>query len=87
MKKIIFVTGHGHRRRENGLDSVAAGHLRAAGCNALAMKPFCSGSRADARLLHSLQKGCLTLDEVNPFYFDKPVAPGRRRQPAESTFS
>jgi dethiobiotin synthetase len=39
------------------------------------MKPFCSGSRDDARLLLSLQKGCLTLDDVNPFYFDKPLAP------------
>ncbi len=49
--------------------------LRRGGASALAMKPFSSGSRGDARLLHCLQNGCLTLDEVNPFYFDKPLAP------------
>jgi dethiobiotin synthetase len=49
--------------------------LRSGGGDARAMKPFCSGPRDDARLLHSLQKGCLTLDDVNPFYFDKPLAP------------
>ena len=51
-------------------------YLRKKGANALGMKPFCSGSRGDARLLQSCQKGCLTLDEINPFYFDKPLAPG-----------
>jgi dethiobiotin synthetase len=57
--------------------------FRRRGGRVLAMKPFCSGARDDARLLHSLQKECLTLDEVNPFYFDKPLAPGaaaRRRR-------
>jgi dethiobiotin synthetase len=39
------------------------------------MKPFCSGPRGDARLLQSLQKESLTLQEVNPFYFDLPLAP------------
>lgn len=39
------------------------------------MKPFCSGDRADARLLRSLQGNELTLDEINPFYFRQPVAP------------
>jgi dethiobiotin synthetase len=49
--------------------------LRKGGGRVLAMKPFCSGGRDDALLLHCLQDGCLTLDEVNPFYFDKPLAP------------
>src|SRR5260370_16588629 len=42
---------------------------------ALAIKPFCSGSRADVRLLQSFQPGELTDDETNPFYFRDPVAP------------
>jgi dethiobiotin synthetase len=42
---------------------------------ALAIKPFCSGSRADVRLLQSFQPGELTDDEANPFYFREPVAP------------
>jgi dethiobiotin synthetase len=40
-----------------------------------AIKPFCSGGRADAELLHSLQNGDLTLDEINPYHFSEPVAP------------
>jgi dethiobiotin synthetase len=50
-------------------------HLRDQGLRALALKPFCSGTRSDAQLLHKLQDGDLTLDEVNPFYFPEPVAP------------
>ncbi len=50
-------------------------HLRSAGVNALAMKPFCSGGRGDIRLLQSVQPGALSDAEMNPFYFAKPVAP------------
>jgi dethiobiotin synthetase len=46
------------------------------------MKPFCSGSRKDARLLLALEREAATLEMINPFYFDKPLAPaaaaGRR---------
>src|SRR5439155_2024073 len=45
------------------------------GVNALAMKPFCSRSRGDVRLLQSLQAGRLAGEEMNPFYFLEPVAP------------
>lgn len=41
----------------------------------MAVKPFCSGGRQDAEALWAFQKECLTLAEVNPYYFDKPVAP------------
>ena len=61
--------------------------LRNGGGRALAMKPFCSGPRDDARLLHSLQKQCLTLNEVNPFYFDKPLAPAAAVGRSEPTVS
>jgi dethiobiotin synthetase len=39
------------------------------------MKPFCSGGRDDAEQLHALQGAGLSLDEVNPFYFDEPISP------------
>ena len=39
------------------------------------MKPFCSGGRADVRLLRAMQDAELTEDEINPFYFPEPVAP------------
>jgi dethiobiotin synthetase len=75
VKRIVFVTGTDTGVGKTVLTALLLAHLRAAGRAALGMKPFCSGARGDALLLHSLQKGCLTLDEVNPFYFDKPLAP------------
>jgi dethiobiotin synthetase len=75
VKKIFFVTGTDTGVGKTVLTSMLLASLRRNGCDALAMKPFCSGSRHDARLLHSLQKDRLTLQEVNPFYFDKPLAP------------
>src|SRR5437899_3668648 len=50
-------------------------HLRQTGSRALALKPFSSGGRADAELLHSLQNDEPTLDQINPFYFLEPLAP------------
>ena len=49
--------------------------LRRMGIEAVALKPFCSGPRADARHLRSMQDNTLTLDEINPFYFREPLAP------------
>jgi dethiobiotin synthetase len=74
-KKILFVTGTDTGVGKTVLTAMLLAFLRQGGGNALATKPFCAGSRADARLLHSLQENCLTLEEVNPFYFDKPMAP------------
>jgi dethiobiotin synthetase len=81
VKKIVFVTGTDTGVGKTVLTGLLLAHLRGEGRDALAMKPFCSGSRGDARLLRSLQKGCLTLDEVNPFYFDKPLAPAAAPKP------
>lgn len=75
MKRIIFITGTDTGVGKTVLTALLLSHLRLQGRNALAMKPFCSGSRNDAKVLHALEKECLTLDEVNPFYFDKPLAP------------
>jgi dethiobiotin synthetase len=75
VRKIVFVTGTDTGVGKTVLTALLLAHLRGRGTDALGMKPFCSGDRGDARLLHHLQKGCLTLDEVNPFYFDKPLAP------------
>jgi dethiobiotin synthetase len=75
VKKIIFVTGTDTGVGKTVLTALLLAHLREQGTDALGMKPFCSGDRGDATLLHSLQEGCLTLQDVNPFYFDKPLAP------------
>jgi len=87
--KIIFITGTDTGVGKTVVTALLLRHLRQAGCNALAIKPFCSGSRADARLLRSLQKELLTLDEINPFFINQPVAPavagdGRKAIPLDT---
>lgn len=75
MPKTIFITGTGTGVGKTLLTALLLHHLRRQKQNALALKPFCSGGRDDARLLLSLQKGAIELDAVNPFYFPKPLAP------------
>jgi dethiobiotin synthetase len=73
--RIIFITGTDTGVGKTVLTALLLRHLRAGGCRALAMKPFCSGGRGDVRLLQSLQCGELSDAEMNPFYFGAPVAP------------
>ncbi len=47
VKKIIFVTGTDTGAGKTVLTAMLLSFLRETGRNALAMKPFCSGSRAD----------------------------------------
>jgi dethiobiotin synthetase len=75
LTRIIFVTGTDTGVGKTLLTGLLLHHLRQSGCHAIAMKPFCSGSRADAELLHALQDGDLTLQQINPFFFPDPVAP------------
>ncbi len=72
---MVFITGTDTGVGKTLLTALLLAHLRSQGRNALALKPFCSGTRADAELLHSLQDGELTLEEINPFYFSEPIAP------------
>jgi dethiobiotin synthetase len=73
--RILFITGTGTGVGKTVLTALLLRHLREEGHDALAMKPFCSGSRRDARLLQRLQKEDLTLAQTNPFFFDRPLAP------------
>lgn len=73
--RLIFITGTDTGVGKTLLTSLLLAHLRGCGIRTLALKPFCSGSRADARLLRSLIDHELTLDEINPFYFPEPLAP------------
>lgn len=74
-RKIIFVTGTDTGVGKTLLTALLLHHLRSREVRALAMKPFCSGGRADVNLLQSLQPGELSDAEMNPFYFPEPVAP------------
>jgi dethiobiotin synthetase len=73
--RIVFITGTDTGVGKTLLTALLLCHLRAEGSHTLALKPFCSGTRADAQLLHDLQDRELTLEEVNPYYFPEPVAP------------
>ncbi len=72
---IIFVTGTGTGVGKTLLTGLLLHHLRHSGVHALAIKPFCSGNRADVELLTRLQDDELERDEVNPYFFEEPVAP------------
>ncbi len=75
MSEVVFITGTGTGVGKTLLTAMLLHYLREEGCRALAMKPFCSGGRGDARMLLSLQKDSIDLNSVNPFYFPKPQAP------------
>src|SRR6266516_969490 len=73
--RILFITGTDTGVGKTMLASLFARYLRKRGIAAAALKPICSGGRADARALHSSLDGALTLDEINPWHFRAPLAP------------
>ena len=75
MKQTLFITGTNTGVGKTVLTALLARFLRARGVHAAALKPVCSGGRADARALHAALAGTLTLDEINPWHFRAPVAP------------
>ncbi len=75
MPRPIFVTGTDTGVGKTVLTALLLHHLRRSGRRVLAMKPFASGSRADADLLSQLQEHELPMALLNPFFYDLPVAP------------
>jgi len=73
--RILFVTGTDTGVGKTLLTALLLASLRRRGIHALAMKPFCSGDRADVELLQSLQRGELSDEEVNPAWLKAPLAP------------
>src|SRR5262245_27872417 len=71
----LFITGTDTGAGKTVLTSLLARHLCERGVAVAALKPVCSGGRADARALHSSLNGALTLDEINPWHFRAPIAP------------
>jgi len=72
---LVFITGTDTGVGKTLLAGLLLRHLRTTGRRALAVKPFCAGGSGDADLLGALQDGELSAREVNPFYFEEPVAP------------
>src|ERR1035441_2988306 len=75
MSRIIFITGTDTGVGKTLLTGLHLHHLRQSGCHALAMKPFCSGSRADTEFLHTVQDAELAPEEITPFSISEPLAP------------
>lgn len=73
--RILFITGTDTGVGKTIFAAVAALLLHQRGLKVAALKPICSGGRADARLLHAAAGKVLALDEVNPWYFRAPLAP------------
>lgn len=73
--RTIFITGTDTGVGKTLLTALLLQHLLDSGVEALAMKPFCSGGRADVDLLQAVQDSRLPDDAINPFYFTEPVAP------------
>ena len=85
MGRIIFVTGTSTGVGKTVATGILLYGLRQTGMRALALKPFCTGSRSDARNLRRLQQNELTLEEINPFFYRQPVTPyvaARGRSPS-----
>jgi dethiobiotin synthetase len=75
VKRTIFITGTDTGAGKTVLTALLVQFLRERGVKAAALKPICSGGRADARALRAAMDGALSLDEINPWHFRAPVAP------------
>jgi dethiobiotin synthetase len=75
MRPTLFITGTDTGVGKTVFTRLLAQFLHRRGINVAALKPVCSGGRADARALHAALGGALTLDEINPWHFRAPVAP------------
>jgi len=72
---MFFITATGTGAGKTVLTALLLGCLRQRGETAAAFKPVCSGGRDDARILHAVPGGALTLDEINPWHFRPAIAP------------
>jgi len=75
MKRTIFITGTDTGAGKTVLTALLAQFLRGRSVSVAALKPVCSGGRADALALHKAFGGALTLDEINPWHFRAAIAP------------
>lgn len=73
--RIWFITGSDTQVGKTFLTVLLANHLERQGDDFRAVKPFCSGDRADADLIQLAQKGRLGLDAINPWHFTNPLTP------------
>lgn len=75
MHRTFFVTGTNTGVGKTVLTALLTRFLRDRGVRVAALKPLCSGGRADARALRAALQNTLPLDEINPWHFRRPLAP------------
>jgi dethiobiotin synthetase len=75
MTRRIFITGTDTGVGKTVVTALLLAQLRDSGKTVRAVKPFCTGERADAFLLWELQEREASIESVNPFYFEEPLAP------------
>jgi dethiobiotin synthetase len=75
MPSTFFITGTDTGVGKTVLTALLAQFLRERGANVAALKPICSGDRADALALQAALGGALALDEINPWHFRAAIAP------------
>ena len=75
MSQYVFVTGTDTGVGKTEFTVALTRWLRANGCPAVALKPLASGDRGDAVRLERAQDGLLPLDWINPWVFERALAP------------
>lgn len=73
--KTWFITGTDTGAGKTVLAALLAGQLHRQGVRVAALKPVCSGGRADAEALFEALEGSLPLDTINPWFFRAAIAP------------
>jgi dethiobiotin synthetase len=89
MKRVLFVTATDTGAGKTVLSSLLVQYLRDAARSVMAFKPLCSGGREDARALHAALGEAASLDEINPWHFQAPLAPvlAARREKKQVTLA
>jgi dethiobiotin synthetase len=75
MSQIFFITGTDTGAGKTVLTALLARHGQENQVRVAALKPLCSGGRADAAALYHALRGTLPLDQINPWHFHRPLAP------------
>lgn len=74
-RTLLFVTGTDTGVGKTVLTCLLARHFYATDRPVAALKPLCSGDRSDAIAQRDAIGGSLTLDEINPWHFRRPLTP------------
>lgn len=75
MKNVIFICGTDTGVGKTVLTGLLTSYARMNGIDAVAIKPFCSGDLSDVEFLQKCQNFRLEKEQINPWFFEKPLSP------------